>query len=568
MNNSNINNLKSIYFETEFVNQKDGFTRIPVGYIDKTICGCGVTSIALENNLNTIIAVPHKYLVDNKVNQYPNSRYKGKIFGVYGGVSKDEINEYLDSTEIIKIMVTYDSLNKVEHLLNKCVLIIDESDQLLKGIKLKTGNKDLDVYSYLMKLAEQHKDRVSFISATPLPLKYLPLWVSDLPQYKFYFSNTVKVKPYLMKRRYPYKSLADEIIRPLNHAESITIGNKTFKKVIVFINSVENILKVVKECLLNKDEVTILCGDNTRNDYKIRGYKRLENFNQLTKFTFITSSGFAGIDLWDETAINIVVSNTTKEHQMLNLLTDLKQATSRQRNKNNPNYNTFIYLYNQNNFEKTEKELIEIIDNNRKQITDNCKLLNELKEKKDSRYNSTLKTFKDSLLFKNYSLQDNGKHFINDLAFSADEYFILETRKQFQKGFNVMGCFDNEPLIIDAPKIVSPFSYATLLEKYKESLKDETVTFTDEEKATENYQVIDLYYRQNKTFTNNSSYAKKMLKANGNDWLKIYLELHNMIMVSLYEWKQLKLLVEGVYKKYGINRKPKETDLQEFNFEY
>ncbi len=560
MKTINNNIIKSIYFETEFVTQKDGFKRIPVGYIDKTICGCGITSLAIENNLNTIIAVPHKYLVDNKVRQYPNSRYNGKIFGVYGGVSKDEINEYLDSTEIIKIMVTYDSLNKVEHLLNKCVLIIDESDQLLKGIKLKTGNKDLDVYSYLMKLAEQHKDRVSFVSATPLPLKYLPAWVSELPQYKFYFSNTIKVKPILMKRTYPYKSLEDEIIRPLNQSDSITIGNKTFKKVIVFINSVENILKVVKECLLNKDEVTILCGDNTRNDYKIRGYKRLESYNKLTKFTFITSSGFAGIDLWDESAINIVVSNTTKEHQMLNLLTDLKQATSRQRNKNNPNYNTFIYLYNQNNFEKTEKELLNIIDANKEQITDNCKLLNELLEKNDSRYNSTLKTFKDSPLFRNYSLF-NGKHTLNELAFNADRYFILETRKQFEKGFNVMGCFDNEPLIIDAPKIVSPFSYSVLLEKYKESLKDETVIFTAEEKATENYQIIDLYYKQNKTFTSNSSYAKKMLKANGNDWLKINIELHNMISETCYPWKQLKLMLEAVFKKYGINRKPKETDL-------
>ena len=77
---------------------------------------------------------------------------------------------------------------------------------------------------------------------------------------------------------------------------------------------------------------------------------------------------------------------------MVNLLTDLKQATSRQRNKRNPNYNTFIYIFNQNNFDKSEQELINIIDENKKQIEDNCKLLNELLMNGDTRYNSTLKT--------------------------------------------------------------------------------------------------------------------------------------------------------------------------------
>lgn len=76
--------INKIYFNTEYVNQKKDFKEIPNGYIDKTICGCGLTSIALENNLDTIIAVPTIALVDNKINQYLNERYKGCIFGVKG----------------------------------------------------------------------------------------------------------------------------------------------------------------------------------------------------------------------------------------------------------------------------------------------------------------------------------------------------------------------------------------------------------------------------------------------------------------------------------------------------
>ena len=384
---------ETLYFETEFVGQKKDFKNVPVGYIDKTICGCGITSIALENNTDTIIAVPNVALIHNKVSQYPNERYKGEILGVYGGITNNDITNYLKRTDIIKIMVTYDSLFKVADLLDRCRLIIDESDQIFKQIGMKLKGTDKDVFSYMMEQAERHRDSVSFVSATPIPLNYLPQWVTELPQYKLYFANTIKIKPLLMKRTYPYKALADEIKRPLNRNDEVTIGNKTFSKVIVFINSVENILKVIKECQLDKDDVTILCGDSTRNDYKIRGYKRLEKADELTKYTFITSSGFHGIDLNDESAMNVVVSNTSKSHQMVNLLTDLKQATSRQRNKRNPNYNTFIYIFNQNNFDKSEQELTNIIDENKKQIEDNCKLLNELLMNGDTRYNSTLKTF-------------------------------------------------------------------------------------------------------------------------------------------------------------------------------
>ena len=559
---------KTYFFETEFVGQDETFKEIPNGYIDKTVCGCGLTSVALENDLNTIVAVPNVALVINKVSQYPNIRYSGEIFGVYGGVNEKDINNYLKRTKIIKIMVTYDSLYKVDFLLDKCRLIIDESDQLLKHIKLKVNGTNYNVYNYLLDKAREYKDTVSFISATPTPLKYLPQWISEIPYIKLYFSNVIKVKPILMKRAYPFRALKEEILRPLKNNEEITIGNRTFKKAIIFINSVENIIKIIKDCNLNRDDVAILCSDNTRNDIKIRGYNRIENPNKLPKYTFITSSGFQGIDLVDDNAINIVVSNTTKDHYMINLLTDLKQATSRQRNKKNPNYDTFIYIYNQSTFEKTENELLDIINDNRKQIESNCSLLNELLERNDNKFASTLKTFKDSELFNAYSLEENGKYIFNEMVFNSDKYFILETRKQFTKGFNVIGAFDDEPIIIKAPKISSPFSYETLLEKYKESINDDSIIFSEDEKATENYQIIDTYYKQNKSFTNNSSYAKKMLKATGNDWLKIYYEIRNRLKTERYLKKDLIKILSNIYEKYGISRKPKETDLLEFNVNY
>jgi len=291
------NNIKTINFETEFCGQKPEFNKIPVGYIDKQICGCGLTSVALENNQNNIIAVPTQNLILNKCAQYPNDRFNGTILGVYGKVGETEINDYLalckNTDQPIKIMVTYDSFFKVCHLLDTCNLVIDESNELFKyiGLKIKNGN-DEDCYNYLMRKAEIYKDRVSFISATPIPVEYFPEWVQELPQFQFEFKNTIDVRKMLMQRTNPYQALKDEIIRPLNINGSVSIGDRTITKVIVFINSVRTITQIVRDCNLNKDDVAIICGDSVRNDCKIRGYNRVEKYNVLPKYTFITSTGF------------------------------------------------------------------------------------------------------------------------------------------------------------------------------------------------------------------------------------------------------------------------------------
>lgn len=72
--------LRKLKFEAEFASQV--LQTIPDGYIDKTICGCGLTTVALENNVNTVIAVPTIYLAINKSEQYPNERYKGNVLAV------------------------------------------------------------------------------------------------------------------------------------------------------------------------------------------------------------------------------------------------------------------------------------------------------------------------------------------------------------------------------------------------------------------------------------------------------------------------------------------------------
>ena len=358
-----------IKLNVEYATQ--AINKIPLGYINKSVCGCGMTSVALENDINTILLVPNIELATNKAQQYPNERTRNTLLPIWGETSAEKIVQYVSTTNVIKIVCVYDSLHKVEHLLDRCRLIIDEEQELLP---LSRNPDRAKAISKLFEVASKYRDKVSFISATPTPLKYLPPWVSEIPQITYEWSHTFKAVPILYKHCHPFRVLRHEILAPLNENKKVTISGKTFSKVIVFMNTVEQIAKIISDVNIDRSKCAVICGDNIRNDLKIKGIPRLNNPSNLPIFTFITASGFKGIDLYDKETMTVVVSNTQKKWQMVDILTDLKQAVSRQREKDNPNYGSYIYIFNQTEFTKSEEELIGDLDKIREKITASVKL--------------------------------------------------------------------------------------------------------------------------------------------------------------------------------------------------
>lgn len=164
-----------------------------------------------------------------------------------------------------------------------------------------------------------------------------------------------------MERQMPYVALRKEIILPLKDAEQISVGDRTFSKVCVFINSVREITSLCRECELDKKEVSILCGESARTRGKVRGYNKIV-YNNLTKFNFITSAGFQGIDLYDNDCMNIVVSCSDKDYHLIDLATSLRQAISRNRSMVNSNRDRFIFIYNQSLFKRSDEELMSDLE--------------------------------------------------------------------------------------------------------------------------------------------------------------------------------------------------------------
>lgn len=171
--------------------------------LNKGVTGCGATTLAIKQNRSTIIAVPFVGLVKNKMEQNP------ELLGIYGeGDKTEEIREYVNSHPIIKVAVTYDSLNKVTTALSELDLspyqgfhlVIDEYHLLLNSYSFRSNA----IHS-LLEEAKRFKD-VTYISATPLEKDLWPEALKHLPEYRIEWPDTkqVSIRSYKVNRPLDY----------------------------------------------------------------------------------------------------------------------------------------------------------------------------------------------------------------------------------------------------------------------------------------------------------------------------------------------------------------------------
>jgi len=105
---------KNIYAPKTAIYLDDFMSVLPENCLfHKGRTGCGGTTLAIENDLDTIIAMPYVNVIKNKQGQHEN------LLGIYQGVTEDEITDYLNTKQIKKIAVTYDRLDFLMELLDK-----------------------------------------------------------------------------------------------------------------------------------------------------------------------------------------------------------------------------------------------------------------------------------------------------------------------------------------------------------------------------------------------------------------------------------------------------------------
>ena len=125
--------------------------------------------------------MPYVNLVKNK--EIPNERVKYSLLGVHGDTSHDAIMDYCNSNEILKILVTYDSLPRIIDMLSNLgydvykdfFLLIDEYHVLSNSYSFR--------HKPIKRLLEYapNFERVTYMSATPIEKEFVLDELKDLP---------------------------------------------------------------------------------------------------------------------------------------------------------------------------------------------------------------------------------------------------------------------------------------------------------------------------------------------------------------------------------------------------
>lgn len=417
---------------------------LPKGVLNKGITGCGATTVALTDNNHTIICSPRIQLLKNKKDQFPDSLL------VVGGVYHDEIQNYLEELPIPKILITYDSFHK----LNDCIIdkskfrvVVDEFHYLLQDASFKSEVglellNNLKIYPY-----------VTYLSATPILDEYIDKidFFNDIPYTKYEWENAEKLEVIRIKSNDPINA-AIRIVRQYQIEDYPKVQLNTgewieSKECVIFLNSVKNIASIVKNCNLSPDEVNLILGNSEDNDKSIsqlgKGFTRgsLPLIGEKhKKFTFCTSTAYAGCDFYSECASTFVISDMKRLNTTIDISTDLVQIAGRQRLESNPFRKHIHFIYNTSIEDSNDELFAEYI---KKKVETTLQEVEQNNQATGEFRNLRIKTTKNyQNIFKysdTYTFYDDKRDIFvaNELARLNEEYTYAIQNHNYKSGIFV-----------------------------------------------------------------------------------------------------------------------------------
>lgn len=346
----------------------DFYSDIPLGIVSKKLTGCGLTSFALENNKPTVVVVPTVALIQNKVAQYPNERRKEKVVGLYADIPIQSIADYIAKTEVPKVLVTYDSFHKLRNLITDDYhVVVDEFHNLL------------DAYSYrdegINKLINSLKNysKISYVSATPTKLEYLPPFLANLPYTELEWDDIVPVTVYPTQSKKPLSAVYNIIKK--YRLGLVEINSHKSEAGYLFINSVTLIKQIIKKANLLPSEVRVICANNDDNKKKLGANYKIETpLDPEKMINFVTSTAYEGTDFYSATGVAYVISTNTSLNTLLTIDTQIFQIAGRIRNADNPFKHIIYHVFNESPLKLTQEEFDLIVD---KKIKDTEFLVDE-----------------------------------------------------------------------------------------------------------------------------------------------------------------------------------------------
>ena len=580
-------NIKYLTEREKFIEEFGKPFELPNGILNKEIPGCGATTVALTDEHKTIICSPRNELLKNKHEQYPDTLL------VIGGVDTKEIEAYLQTAELPKILVSYDSVYK----LIGCIkyksdwrVVVDEFQCLLADSSFKS-----EIELHFLDNSRSFP-YVTFLSATPILDKYLEQidHFKDMNYYQLDWEEKDIVRVYRERTKNPINA-ALEIVRYYqngNYPSVYVNGERIYsKECVIFLNSVNNIVNIIKQTELKPEEVNIIVGNSEDNDRQIarigEGFKRGRiplKGETHKKFTFCTSTAYAGCDFYSTNAATFVISDCNRPNTAVDIATELVQIAGRQRLACNPFRQFLTFVYNVN-AEEVEQEtfnehLCRKVNVTLDEIRDNNNAGEALRAKriKDFRRIPDNVKYQDS-----YTMYDEqkGEFVFNRLAYVNEQYCFDVQKFNYQNGVIVKKLLQDSSFDVSENQ-----TYAVYQEQLKHLIKKEP--FVDMMQAYCEYRAKQGLIVNLAMPTLESKYPelRYYYEALGVDRIKalnykekkllneihimktknkIRHELHGIIHIGdRILTADIQQTLRVVYDRLGVDKSPKATDLNEF----
>ena len=339
--------------------------------LNKTVTGCGGTSLFLTSNINVVIISPRLQALKDKHKQHPDTFLFHSPYTNNGKRAEDikqlmsGLNSYINNPFNVynkaKILVTLDSCDKVIDVLknnfavDSFLFVVDEF-QCLMGDATFKGTTDMN---FLIRLDSEAKN-ICYLSATPIQDKYLDFvpQFNGLPYIKLEWDEAVLEEPNVMeiqmKKDESAEKICSNIIRDFRangyFARKVIDGQVVYStEACIFLNEVRSIINIITKNNLKPDEVTVLCSEGKVSGLP-KGFKTgglcTDRDNPRNKtFTFCTKASFEGVDFYSTNAMTYVFINAGKEWQTLDIMLDIPQILGRQRLDINPFRHDAVIYY-------------------------------------------------------------------------------------------------------------------------------------------------------------------------------------------------------------------------------
>jgi len=532
----------------------DKYSEIPLGIVDKKITGCGCSSFALENSDALVLVVPTVAMINNKVAQYPNNRRKEDILGVYSGVTEVTIKDYIENTEVPKIMVTYDSFHKVASFISPLYhIVIDEFSDLL------------DAYAYRNKAINtllttiENFPKVSFISATPIEKEFLPTQLKNLPYTELEWDNIEKVKVTPLKTTNPIYKVKQIVAKFRDECLDIEIDGKKPQAAYFYVNSVTMIRDIIESCDLLISECRVICSNTLENKKKL-GYFGISTANNPEKmFNFIISCAFKGVDIYSDTGLAFVVSNNRNKNTLVSIDTDIFQVAGRIRTETNPFRHYIIHIFNENPLSITKEEFESIIETKIETTNDWLSLYNTGTDKQKE---AAAKGFtEDSYLARN----EEGQVYFDELLLLLEKRRYKDVIEVYKNGLSI-NCFYEESKrfeILENPFIKLDFIVSKNARNIIKAYCNDEISL---EAASNACPLIKetIGVLSKRDYKRLGFQPDKIRKEFNNLRSQEFIdkEVKNLFTLGFYLSKDIKVILTRLYEDIGLEKKAKASDIE------